>query len=72
MNCVVLEYKDGREIVWGTADVNWGASTGDVDGEYVSAIETTCPSDSQDVPPITEALFGLSVENGAVLSQTGS
>jgi hypothetical protein len=70
INCVVLQHKDGGEIVWGTADVNWGASISDANGEYVSAIETTCPSDTQDVAAIAEALLGPSVKNGAVLSQT--
>src|SRR5437879_6564002 len=69
MNCVVLEHKDGGEIVWGTADVNWGAAISDADGEYLSAIETTCPSDSQDISAIAEALFAPSVKHGAVLTQ---
>ena len=64
--CVVLEHKEGGEIVWGTADVNWGASISDADGEYVSSIETTCPSDTQDVTAIVEAIKGPSLSNGAV------
>jgi hypothetical protein len=72
INCVVLEHKDGGEIVWGTADVNWGAAISNADGEFTSAIETTCPSDSQDVSMIAEALFESSIKNGAVHSQAGS
>jgi hypothetical protein len=68
INCVVLEHKDGGEIVWGTAGVNWGAAIHDADGDYVSAIETSCPSDSQDAAAIAKALFEPSISNGAVLS----
>jgi hypothetical protein len=69
VNCVVLERNDGGEIVWGTADVNWGASISDADGEYLSSIETSCPSDSQDIAAIAEALYSPSVKNGAVSTQ---
>ena len=69
INCVVLVRNDGGEIVWGTADVTWGAAISDADGEYLSAIETTCPSDSQDISAIAEALFAPSVKNGAVVAQ---
>jgi hypothetical protein len=68
-NCVVLERKVGGEIVWGTADMTWGAVISDADGEYLSAIETACPSDSQNISAIAEALFAASVKNGAVLTQ---
>jgi hypothetical protein len=67
INCVVLEHKDGGEIVWGTADVNWGASISDEDGEYVSSIETRCPSDSRDVAAIVEMIRGPSLAAGAVV-----
>ena len=67
ISCVVLEHKDGGEISWGTADETWGAAITDANGEYVSSIETTCPSDSQDVAAVAEALLGPSVKNGAVL-----
>jgi hypothetical protein len=70
ISCVVLEHKDGGEIYWGTADVTWGAAITDVNGEHVSSIETTCPSDSQDIAAIAEALLGPSVKNGAVLAKT--
>jgi hypothetical protein len=65
---VVLEHKDGGEITWGTADVNWGAAITDADGEYSSSIETNCPSDCQDIGTIAETLLGPSVKNGAVRS----
>lgn len=66
INCVVLEHIDGGEIVWGTADVTWGAAINNADGEYVSSIETICPSDTQDIAAIAEALLGPSLKNGAV------
>ena len=69
ISCVVLEHKDGGEISWGTADETWGAAITDADGKYVSSIKTTCPSDSQDIPTIAEALLGPSVKNGAVLAK---
>jgi hypothetical protein len=68
ITCVLLKHKDGGEIVWGTADVNWGASVSDADGEYVSAIQTDCPSDSQDIAAIVEAIKGPSITAGAVVS----
>jgi hypothetical protein len=49
ISCVIVERKDGGEIVWGTADVTWGAAVTDEDGEQVSSITTTWPSDSQDI-----------------------
>jgi hypothetical protein len=67
INCVVGEHKNGGEIVWGTADVNWGASISDESGEYVSSKETHCPSDSQDVAAIVEAIRGPSLASGAVV-----
>lgn len=68
MLCVVLERTTGGEIVWGTADVTWGAIITDDEGEQVSAIETSCPSDSQDIQAIAAALFEPSVTNGATKS----
>jgi hypothetical protein len=70
INCIVLEHKDGGEIIWGTADVTWGAVITNADGEQFSSIETTCPSGSQDVAAIAKALLGPSLRNGAVLSHT--
>jgi predicted regulator of Ras-like GTPase activity (Roadblock/LC7/MglB family) len=70
ISCVVLEHKDGGEISWGTADETWGATITDADGKYVSSIETTCPSDSQDIAAIAAALLGASIKNGAVLSRS--
>jgi len=70
ISCVALDPKDGGEISWGTADVTWGAAITDVNGEYVSSIETTCPSDSKDIANIAKALFGRSITNGAALTKT--
>jgi hypothetical protein len=66
--CVVLEHREGGEIVWGTADLNWGAVINEASGEFVSSIETTCASDTQDVPTIVKAIKGASLKNGAVIS----
>ena len=63
--CVILQRKGGGEIVWGTADFNWGASIIDGDGEVISSIETACPSDSHDVAAIVEAIKGPSILAGA-------
>ena len=64
--CVVLERKGGGEIIWGTADFNWGASVFSENGEFVSSIETTCPSDSQNISTITDTIKGPSIVAGAV------
>jgi hypothetical protein len=69
ISCVVLEQKDGGEIIWGIADVTWGAAVTDADGEQVSSIETEWPSDSQDVAATAQALRDASIRNGAVLSE---
>jgi hypothetical protein len=37
------------------------------DGEYISVIQTTCPSDSTDIPAIVEALREASLAHGVVL-----
>lgn len=68
--CVVLERKDGGDIIWGTADFNWGASVVDSDGEIESSLETKCPSDSQDIAAIVEAIRGASVAAGAAMTGT--
>jgi hypothetical protein len=68
--CVVLERKGGGEIIWGTADFNWGASVVDSDGEIESSLETKCPSDSQDITAIVEAIRGASVAAGAATTGT--
>jgi hypothetical protein len=68
--CVILERKGGGEIVWGTADFNWGASIIDKDGEFTSSIDTTCPSDSQDVAAIVEAIRCPSLSAGAATTGT--
>ena len=64
--CVVLERKGGGEIVWGTADVNWGASVFDENGEVISSIETVCPSDNQNIAAIVDTIKGPSILAGAV------
>jgi hypothetical protein len=51
--------------------VNWGASISDEDGEYISSIETNCPSDSQDIAAIVEAIKGASLSAGAVDRRIG-
>jgi hypothetical protein len=63
--CVVLERKNGGEIIWGTSDFNWGASIIDANGDVESSIETRCPSDSQDIAAIVEAIGAPSVSAGA-------
>lgn len=69
--CVILQRKGGGEIVWGTADFNWGASVADADGKIESSIETNCPSDSQDIAAIVEAIRGPSVLAGAATTGAG-
>jgi len=64
--CVVLPRQDGGEIIWGTADVNWGATVTDDGGEIVSSISTTCPSDSQDVEAVAEVIKSHSIQAGTV------
>ena len=63
--CVVLERKVGGEIIWGTADFNWGASIFDANGDVEASIETKCPSDSQNIAAIVEAIKSPSVAAGA-------
>jgi hypothetical protein len=36
--CVIIQRKSGEEIVWGTADVNWGACVFDDTGETTSSL----------------------------------
>lgn len=64
--CVVLQRKNGGEIVWGTADVTWGASVINAEGDVESSIETQCPSGTQDIAVIVEALKRQSINAGAV------
>ena len=63
--CVAVEHKDGGEILWGTADVTWGAVITDEDGELVSSISTEWPSESQDIGGTAKALLEASTRNGA-------
>jgi len=64
--CVILERAGGGEIVWGTADVNWGASVCDENGTPLPPLRTACPSGSQDVAAIVEAIKEPSIRAGAV------
>ena len=64
--CVILNRADGGEIAWGLADVNWGASVTDGDGEVILGIETECPGDTDDIATIVAALKKPSIENGAI------
>ena len=63
--CVILQRKDGGEIIWGTADFNWGASIVDANGKVTSSITTRCSSESQDMVAIVEAIKGPSIAAGA-------
>jgi hypothetical protein len=69
ISCVVVERKDGGEIIWGTADVTWGAAVTDEEGEQVSSITTTWPSESQNIAATAQALLGPSITNGAAVSE---
>ena len=60
--CVILRRKGGGEIIWGTADFNWGAVVLDVNGEITSSVTTKCPSDSRDIQAIVEAIKSSSTE----------
>jgi hypothetical protein len=64
--CVIVDRADGGQIIWGTADVNWGAAIQDADGEIVSGIQTDSPSDTEDVSAIARVLKEHSLANGAV------
>lgn len=66
--CVIVDRIDGGQIVWGTADVNWGASVEDADGEFISGIATDCPSDTEDIPTVVSALKKASLANGSIVS----
>lgn len=63
--CVVLPTKDGGEIIWGTADFNWGATVTNDGGDIISLISTTCPSESQDIEAIAEVIKFHSIQVGA-------
>lgn len=64
--CVVLQREDGGEIVWGTADITWGASIINADGDVESSIATRCSSSTQDIAAIVEALKDPSIKAGAI------
>jgi|ERR1035441_557577 hypothetical protein len=63
--CVIVDRADGGQIVWGTADVNWGGSVEDADGEFVSGVETDCPSATEYIPLIVDVLRKASIAHGA-------
>lgn len=63
--CVVVARANGGEISWGTADLNWGATVTDGDGNVESSIATECPSDTRDVELIVSALHRPSLNAGA-------
>jgi hypothetical protein len=63
--CVVIPRQDGGEIIWGTADINWGATVSDDSGDIVSSISTSCPSESQDIETIAEVIQSYSIKAGA-------
>ena len=63
--CVVLPRKNGGEIIWGTADVTWGATVTNDSGDIISSISTTCPSESEDIAIIAEVIRSHSIEAGA-------
>ena len=64
--CVIVDRADGSQIIWGRADVSWGAAIQDAEGEIVSGIQMGCPSDTEDVSAIAKALIQHSLANGAV------
>ena len=63
--CVIVDRVDEGQIIWGTADLNWGAAIQDADGQIVSGIQTDCPSDTEDVSVIAKVLIEHSLANGA-------
>lgn len=63
--CVILQRKGGGEIIWGTADFNWGACITNQNGEPISSIATNSSSECQDVSVIVDAIAGASIEAGA-------
>ncbi len=65
--CVIIERAGGGEIVWGTADENWGAVVYSADGSPASSIETQCPSGTQDIAAIVQAIRGPSLDAGAAV-----
>ena len=65
--CVVIPRTGGGEIVWGTADVTWGAVVFGADGAIESSIATTCPSSTEDISAIVEAIKEPSLRAGAAV-----
>ena len=66
ISCVVVPVESGGEIVWGTADVNWGAVVIDSQGQITSSLQTRCPSDVQNIDEIVAAITGPSIRAGAM------
>jgi hypothetical protein len=69
MVCVILKRIGGGEIAWRLADVNWGVSVRDEDGDIISGIETECSGDTDDIAKIVAAFKKPSIDNGAVYSR---
>jgi len=67
MLCLIVGRADHGQIVWGTADVNWGGAIEDSDGGFISGIPTDCPSDTEDVAEIVDALKQASISHGAII-----
>lgn len=68
--CVAVERAGGGEILWGTADVTWGAIVTDEDGEQIGSVGSECRSDSSDATAIAKELLQASVVHGAAKTGT--
>ena len=66
--CIAIPRADGGEILWGTADVTWGAAITDDEGQQISSVSTEWPSDSEDITGTAKALLEPSIRNGAILT----
>ena len=64
--CVIVDRVDGGQIIWGMADVNWGAAVHDADGNFITGVETGCPSDTEDIAVIAHSLKEASLAYGAI------
>ena len=63
--CVVIPRESGGEIVWGTADFNWGAVVTDENGNVLSSITTSCAIESKDIKTIAEVIRAHLIAAGA-------
>lgn len=66
ITCVIVNLPNDNRIIWGTADVTWGAAIHNADDEFVAGIETDCPSDTEDIATIVLVLKEASLANGAL------